>query len=211
MTRPDATTLIEQTKLAFDLQQRLYAECALLIRELELLLQREPEHFVIAKPGGYGVATRRSVGLSPMNVQLWPLRKFGILFVPQMATLENGQKPADFGERCLYLRFLLDDYGSIRFSNETLLEPSVIYGVFTNVSGKKRLKKLEHVLAYIEYRDEGVFARLPVVDFEDGSLRITGTFQKASLFSFTDGASVAERLAKPALALYRGVADIQSS
>jgi hypothetical protein len=50
-----------------------------------------------------------------------------------------------------------------------------------------------------------VFAKLPGVEFEDAYVRIVGTFQEISLFDLADTAAVAERLAKPALGLYRSI------
>lgn len=203
--RPDRDTLIAQTKLAFDLVQRLYDECALLVRELELLLHREREQFVVARPAGYGISTRRSVGLEPTSVQLWPLRKFGILFVPEAATERGGgQTRTSFKERVLYLRFLLDDYSSTTFAGESLREPSVIFGVFNEVIGKKRFKKYEDLLTHIEYIDTGVFAHMPTVEYEDANIKLSGMFDRISLFALVDAESVDERLAKPAVLLYRG-------
>jgi hypothetical protein len=206
VSTPDRSRLITQAKTAFDLLQCLYGECAALVRELEFALHREEEQFVIGKPAGYGVSTRGSTGLNPMNVELWPMRKFAVFFAPEaVVTLQGGQTRTNLDVRSLYLRFLLDDYDSMTFGGDTLQEPTVIYGVFTEVVPKGKKKKLEEILGHIENRETSVFAKLPDVAFEDGYVRIVGTFQKVNLFDLADTASVSEHLAKPAVALYKSI------
>ena len=212
VTRPDPEMLITQTSLAFNVLQRLYDECAMLVRELELLLHREAEQFVIGKPAGYGISARRSTGLDPMNVELWPLRKFAVFFAPEAAVArEGGQTRTNLDIRILYLRFLLDDYASVTFGGESLQQPTVIYGVIPGVVLKRAFKKMEEILGHIEYYDTAVFAKLPDVEFEDTYVHIVGTFQKVGLFDLADAAVVAERLAKPAVALYRSIPPKQAS
>jgi hypothetical protein len=197
-------SLVSQTKLAFDILQRLYDECAMLVRELELALNREQERLVVVRPAGYGISSRRSVGLDPTNVQLWPLRKFSILFVPEAATkLKDGVTHTSPDVRGLYLRFVLDDYASIVFGGHPLQQPTIIYAVFREVTPKGKLIKLEELLAHIEYRDAAVFRQLPQVQFEDVKVRIVGTCEKVNLFDLTDAVAVSDGLVKPALALYR--------
>ena len=142
---------------------------------------------------------------------MWPLRKFGILFVPETETrFENGTTRTELTKRSIYLRFLLDDYGATTFGNETLLEPSIIYGVFTSITAKKKVRKLEDILVHFEYNDDIVFSKLPILDFEDAYLRVVGTFVRVSLFSFSNAEAVETQLAEPALALYRTLTDVQS-
>ena len=79
----EKSKIIEQTKLAFDLIQKLYHEVAFLIKEIEGQLSEEDENFVIGKPGGYQVTYKSSTGLEQVNVNKWLPRTMGVFFVPE--------------------------------------------------------------------------------------------------------------------------------
>ncbi len=105
-------TVIEQTKLAFSLIQKLYFEVALLIQEIEGMLGDEDERFVIGKVGGYAISARRSTGLERFNVPLWMVRKLAVFFVPEESTkYEAGMTNTTITPKLkmIFLRIVLDD------------------------------------------------------------------------------------------------------
>lgn len=196
-----------QTKLAFDFVQRLYDETALLIQEIESAFAAVPEQFVIGRPSGYGIITRRSSGLEPSNVKRWPLRKLGVFLVPESRTsLEGGQTRTPVDQPVLYLRVLLDEYRRARFGGVELEAPTVIFGVFTAITLKKKFRKFEDLMSHFEYYEAGVFDELPTVRYEDGYVSVEGTFEAAPLFALADRAALERLVVTPALALYRRLA-----
>lgn len=117
-------TIVEQTKLAFDFIQKLYFEVSYLIKEVEGILAEEKENFVIGRPSGYSVNYRSSTGLEPQNVNLWPVRKMSVFFVPESDSgIRSGKTITPFTSKLkiLYLRIILDD--------KELVEPSIYFGV----------------------------------------------------------------------------------
>ena len=156
--------LVVDTRNAFAYVQQVYTEAALLIQQVEAELRREEERFVISLPSGYNVVARGSSGIESGNVRLWLRRKFSVFFVPEAKTeAKGGQTNTPVSESVLYIRFLLDEYGSFAFDGQALVEPSVIFGVFreTERFHKKRFNKLEEVLSHIEYYEERVSTGCP--------------------------------------------------
>lgn len=197
--------LVANTRNAFAYLQQLYTEVALLIQEIEDHLRRQDERFTIATPSGYNVVARGSSGIDSANVKIWLRRKFGIFFVPEAKTeLKGGQTFTALSERVLYLRFLLDEHGTIVFNKEQLKEPSVLFGVFSNTEGvHKKFMKFESVLSHIEYNEERIFTALPSVNFRDAYVGLRGTLAHVPLFALKDSKAVDEQLIRPALSLFR--------
>ena len=68
----------EQCKLAFDFVQKLFLEVSYFIKEVEGLLLEES--FIIGRPKGYQISARSSLGLEPVSVNMWLLRRFAVFF-----------------------------------------------------------------------------------------------------------------------------------
>ncbi|MFC1580072.1 hypothetical protein ACFL4N_04100 [Thermodesulfobacteriota bacterium] len=193
--------IVEQTDLAFDFLQKLYLEVSYLIKEMEGLLGQEEEKFIIGRPGGYSISSRSSMGLEPVHVSLWLMRKLAVFFVPEDQTARQGGTTTteiDDNLKVLYLRVVLND-GRIK-------EPEVHFGVFFNVkkqANAKRIEKFEHLMGHFQYNDEKIFSDSQKINYEDARIKLKGSFVKCNLFAIKDSQTIAERIIKPALDLYR--------
>ena len=161
----DKDELSKQTKLAFEYLHKLYFETSYLIKEVEGLLAKETEEFIIGRPSGYGVTTNRSTGLETKNVELWTMRKMAVFFVPRGFTIEkNGQTTTKFnnGPKVIYLRIILDSKG--------LPEPKLFVGILYDFifQGKATMEKVEQLMTHIEYREQVVFKDPLNIDYIDG-------------------------------------------
>src|SRR5687768_10694162 len=128
-----------QTKLAFEYLQKLYLETSYFIKEVEGLLGKENEEFIIGRPSGYGITTNRSAGLESRNVELWSLRKMAVFFVPRAFTLVKGGQTftkLDSNTKVIYLRIVLDA--------KSFLEPKVYIGILYDFleKGKPLMQKI---------------------------------------------------------------------
>jgi hypothetical protein len=192
--------VIAQTKLAFDFLQKLYQEITYLIKELEGQLAQEDEEFIIGRPSGYGVTTRNSTGLEPINVNLWLYRKLSVFFVPKNSTqLSRGQTITRFGpdSKILYFRFVLSD--------KDLKEPVIYFGVLRNLEKKRKgwPEKIEQVMAHFEYNEHRVFKGGENIEYEDGYLTFTGRLLSVNLYDIDSSQDISEKLITPALKLFR--------
>jgi hypothetical protein len=191
--------IIQQTKLAYDFIDKLFLECAYLIKEIESILSENENKFTIGKPGGYGIAVNRSSGLESKHVKLWLMKKFSVFF----ASEANVKHTAGVTEtlinenlKVLYLRLVLAN------SNE---EPSIYSGIFYNIWGKasgKEIKKFEHVMGQIQNKDDKIFKHDEKIDYEDPNLKLKGRFLKNSLFEINDSQEIINRIITPTLKLY---------
>ena len=119
-------------------------------------------------------------------------------FVEESNTeLKKGQNITEINEnlKVLYFRIILDD------KNQT--EPGLIFGVFYDIRKFKDLvKKFEHLMGTFEYSDNKIFAKLPNVDYEDGTFKIKGKFKKVNLLEITSSKDLIEKVINPAIKLY---------
>jgi hypothetical protein len=192
--------IVEQTKLAFEFIQKLYFEVSYLIKEIEGLLSEEEEKFIIGKPAGYGVSTRKSTSLETSNVGFWLTRKLAVFFVPEeKAESKGGQTVTKIDDdlKVLYLRIVLND--------EKIGEPAVYSGVLYSIQRKQAHwpKKFEDVMGHLEYNDHKVFKNPEKIDFEDAYIKIRGELVKNDLFDINDSEAIVNRIIKPSLELYR--------
>ena len=192
--------LIEQSNLAFDFIQKLYLEVSYLIKEIEVILNDEVEEFVIGKPGGYGINSKRSSGLESNYVKLWLLRKFAVFFVPQESTEKKGGQlitPINKELKVVYLRFKLN--------GTNIKEPEIIMGVLHDIETKNKWKKFEYLMGFFEYNDEKVFKDINNIQYEDAAVSLKGKLHKVNLFELNDSQAIKSKLVDPALAFYRKV------
>ena len=192
--------LIEQNNLAFDFIQKLYLEVSYLIKEIEANLNDEVEEFVIGKPGGYGINSKRSAGLESNYVKLWLLRKFAVFFVPQESTEKKGGQlitPINKDLKVIYLRFMLN--------GTNIKEPEIIMGVLHDIKTKNKWEKFEHLMGFFEYNDEKVFKDINNIQYEDAAVSLKGKLHKVNLFDLNDSQAIKSKLVDPALAFYRKV------
>jgi hypothetical protein len=191
---------IEQTRLAYQHLQKLYFEVSYLIKEIEGLLSKENEEFIIGRPSGYGVATNRSAGLESVNVEFWSMRKMAVFFVPKDATVEKGgqtitkfeQKP-----KVIYLRIVLDAKG--------MPEPKIYAGILCDFMGKGKptMEKVEQLMTHMEYREAQVFKNPHVIDYADGYLSFRGKLFEVNLFDINSSEDAYNKIVVPAVELFR--------
>jgi len=192
--------LIEQSNLAFDFIQKLYLEVSYLIKEIEANLNDEVEEFVIGKPGGYGINSKRSAGLESNLVKLWLLRKFAVFFVPQESTEKKGGQlitPINKDLKVIYLRFKLN--------GPDIKEPEVIMGVLHDIETKNKWGKFEFLMGFFEYKDDKVFKDINNIQYEDAAVSLKGKLHKVNLFDLNDSKAIKSKLVDPALVFYRKV------
>lgn len=192
--------IVEQTKLAFDYLQKLYLETSYFIKEIEGLLGKEDEEFIIGRPGGYGITSNRSIGLEPGNVELWLLRKMAVFFVPRGTTVEKaGVTFTKMNDeiKVIYLRIVLDA--------KSLSEPMVYTGVLHNFKGKGKasMEKIEQVMSHMEYRESQVFKNPLAIDYLDGYLSFHGKLFAQNLFDLNSSEEIYKKIVTPALELFR--------
>ena len=197
----DKNQLIEQTNLAFDFIQKLYLEVSYSIKEIEGVLQDEDERFIIGRGGGYGVTSRRSLGLESTNVGLWQLKKFAVFFVPKDRTeLKGGQSVTriDKDLKVLYLRIVLND--------KNVGEPMVYSGVLYDIRKKPKAKwllKFENLMGYFEYIDDKIFKNTEKISYEDADMEVHGELIENKLFAINNSEAISKKIIEPSLALYR--------
>ena len=190
-------TMIEQTKLAFSLIQKLYFEVALLIQEIEGMLGEEEERFVIGKPSGYAITARRSTGLERFNVPYWMVKKLAVFFVPEnMSTNKTGMTNTTITPqlKLIYLRVVLDD--------KDIREPKIYAGVFHHIKSKNN-KKFEYSMAAFDYRD--LISKDGDITYEDTNIQMKGTFISNHLYDLNDSEQISAKIIKPLLRIFRTI------
>lgn len=195
--------IIEQTKLAFDLLQKLYLETSYLVKEIEGILNEEIENFLIGRPSGYGIASRSSTGLDANLVRLWLLRKFAVFFVAEdkteiMGGATNTKLSSEL--KVLYLRIILDD--------PKIEEPTVYSGALYRIEKKPEMvkwKKFEHIMGHLEYNDDKIFIEPSKINYEDSRLKLRGKLITNGLYDINDSEDIKRLIIKPSLKIYNSV------
>ncbi len=186
--------------MAYEYLQKLYLETSYFIKEIEGLLGKEDEEFIIGRPCGYSITTNRSAGLESVNVESWLLRKMAVFFVPKGATVEKvgvTNTKIDDNSKVIYLRVILDAKG--------LSEPKIYAGILYNfkAKGKASMEKIEQMMSHIEYREPQVFKNPLSVDYTDGSLSFHGKLFEQNLFDLNSSEEIYKKVIAPALVLFR--------
>ena len=192
--------LVAQTRRAFDFVRKLFFETSYLVKEVEGQLQQEPEAFVIGRPSGYGVTTRTSSGLEPMNVEHWLPDNFTVFFCPEAETkLASGQTVTEFkkGLRLLILH--------IDLSGKDLKHPRILCGCVEEIVNRNRAwKKFEHVMSQFAYYGKKIFGDIVAHGNHDGTnFSLKGEFKELPLFSIKSSDDIRSKVVEPMLKLYR--------
>jgi hypothetical protein len=188
-------TIIEQTKLAFSLIQKLYFETALLIQEIEGMLGEEEERFVIGKAAGYAISARRSTGLERFNVPFWMVNKLAVFFVPEdMTKTEKGMTNTTITPhlKLIYLRIILNE--------KEVREPKIFVGVLHNITTKVN-KKFEYSMASFDYRD--LILKDGEITYEDTNIQMNGVFISNHLYDLFDSEQISKKIIKPIIKIFR--------
>jgi len=190
--------ILEQTKNALDFIRKLHLEISYLFREIESMLLKEMERFVILKPGGYQVTTRTSKGLEPASVDLWMPKDFSIFFVPEESIKESKNIPLAQSKEDLKVLFF-----QVKILNGNFSEPKIYYGFFSNIKLKKEHYKIEQLLSDFTYSSNRIFQNPPNIIFDSTYWSFKGKFQQVNLFSINDSEQLRKTVIVPALKLYR--------
>ena len=193
--------LEEQTKNAFDFIQKLYFEISYLIKEVEGLLQREDERFVIGRPSGYGITAIKSTGLDPSNVDLWLYKSLTVFFCPESETeLVKGQTVTQLHDK---LKLLILD---IDLTGKKNSHPRIIAGCIHDIVDiRKNMSKFENGMSEFAYYHDKIFSTLPKVDYKDSYISFKGTTFEVPLFSVNKSDDIIKKIIEPMLNLYRSV------
>lgn len=189
-----------QANNALDFVQKLYFEISYLIKEVEGVLQQQEEEFIIVRPSGYGVTTRTSIGLEPVNVDLWLSKAFTVFFCSKdNISEERGQTKTSFSDD---LKVLILD---IELMGKLIDAPRILAGCLRNISCKKptKYKKFEAITWEFAYSREKIFSSIPNVSYEDSYVSFTGKFKTIPLFSINDSEAVERMLVDPMVKLFR--------
>ena len=199
----DKNNLIQQTRLAFDLIQKLYLEASYLVKEIEGQLSEEIEHFVICKPSGYAITSRSSYGLESVNVDRWLLRSIAVSFVPEAQTrIQGGQTITEINKdlRTLYFRLVFDD----KNIDQPIIYLGVLHDIKVKPRGAGRIRKFETIMAHLEYNEARVFNNPKAIDYEDLQVALKGHLIKNSLYDINDSDTLYNKVIVPTLRLFRG-------
>jgi len=187
-----------QTRNALEFVQKLYIEISYLIKEVEGLLHREDEKFIIGRPNGYGVTSGKSTGLEPANVDFWLSKTFTVFFVPEDDTKPGGTTNTGFKNN---LKLLLLD---IELEGKKSKSPRVIAGVLYDIRSKRAdHTKFEHMMFEFVNSREKIFANTLEMNYEDSYLSMKGDIFSLRLFSLSSSEDVAKKIVDPMLDAYR--------
>jgi hypothetical protein len=194
----ERSEMVSQIQNAFSFLQKLYNESSFLIKEIEGQLSETRPSFQILRPSGYSINTKSSTGLEPINVNLWLLRKFAVAFVEENRTrVEKGQSFTEIepGKKILYFRIVLDS------SDDP--EPKLFFALLNEIELKKdKDKKFENVMGYFQYVDDKLFSTKNKIDYEDGRIKLRGTYKSIGLLSLNSSDDLKTKVIDPSLKLY---------
>lgn len=184
---------------AFDYVHKFYLETSYLIKEVEGLLSKEPEKFVMCRGNGYTVSSYTSAGLDPRQVACWIPATIAVAFVPGKNTKETkGFTDTSLDKSLRVLILHIEAYWGE-------MERPVIYcGLLEKIKCKQRdWKKFEKLMFEFAYRPDEIFAKRPKIDYEDRDCSFVGSAKTVPLFSINSAQDVMGKLVNPMLKLYR--------
>ena len=196
--------VIKNTYNAFEFIEKLYLECTYLIKEIEGILAQEPEEFIIGRPSGYQISSRKSNGLEPINVNYWMTKGLAIFFILKNRTTVKGgmtHSKIEKDNKVIYIRISLHE--------PEYKQPEMISGVlyeFEKLSEPKKWPgKIEALMQHFEYSKNKFLATLPDVNYEDSYVRVKGKFLSHHLFDINSSDEIKNKVIDPALELFRKV------
>ena len=196
----DKIQMNEQTKSGFDFVEKLYSECAYLVKEIEDLLQKQEEKFKIGKQRGYQISASGSLALK--NPDQWMYKKLCAYFVPASLTKEvGGRTETSFGKdlKIIYLLIIL--------SEERLKTPQIAIGVLSEFKKlTRRIPRVEYfVIPYMEKIWDWikVHGSSKKKQYKDSQLEFDTKFVIRDLFDINSVQDVEKKLINPAMRFFR--------
>jgi hypothetical protein len=196
----DKKQLNEQTESSFDFIEKLYSECAYLVKEIEGLLKNKEEKFVIGRQRGYQISASSSLGLN--SPDQWMYKKLCAYFVPDsMTKVRGGRTETPFSKelKMIYLLIIL--------SEDKFKTPKIAIGTLSEFKKTtKRLPKVEYfVIPYMGkiwkfVKEQGsVGSRL----YKDYQIEFRTKFLIRDLFDINNVQDIEKKLINPVLRLFR--------
>jgi len=201
----DKKQMNEQANRAMEFIEKLYFEISYLIKEIEGLLKREDEEFVIGRPRGYGITVGSSTGLD--YADWWWYKKFSVFFVPKdkTKTLGLGGKT-----KTSFLKDLKIIYFIVILSDKDISSPKVAIGTLYNINCKsaEHYKKFED--ATVNYLNSICDLAMNYPNFSDGAyedkyMKFKGRFMVKDLFDINNTQDIQKKLMSPILKQYRSI------
>lgn len=191
--------LAEQTRNAFDFVQKLFFEVSYLIKDIEGLLQQEDEKFQIIRPSGYGVTTKSSTGLEPINVEQWLNKNFTVFYCPESITeIRGGQTVTEFRSDLKIIFVHICIFG------RNVKQPQIIFGYINDITCKKHdWKKFENIAWEFASNGQKIFKNIPGILYEDSYCSFNGKAKCHDLFDIKSSEDVCDKVVTPILELYR--------
>ena len=195
----------EQANLAFEFIEKLYFETSYLIKEIEGILNREEEKFIIGRPGGYKITVGSSTGLN--NPDWWWHKKFSVFYIEEDKTRKQGANTITsfMEQKNIKLIYLI-----INLIDEDISSPKIAIGIIYDISCKSLdyYKKFETVTTYyIEHFWELAKKNL---NFKEGKyvhkhMEFKGKFMMKDLFDINNTQDIKNKLLSPVLKEYRNL------
>ena len=199
----DRKHMKEQANLAFEFIDKLYFEITYLIKEIEGLLKREDEVFLIGRPRGYGITVGSSTGIDSPDG--WWYKKFSVFFVKENITKKQGGRTVTSFQKGLKLLYLI-----VNLIDKDISSPKIAIGALYNIN----CKSSEH---YKKFEDATVGYLNLIWDlaknhpnFEEGSyedkyLKFKGKFVIKDLFDINSTQDIQRKLLEPILEQFRNL------
>ncbi|MHA1918480.1 MAG: hypothetical protein ACTSWX_01945 [Promethearchaeota archaeon] len=193
----------EQANLVFEFLDKLYFETAYLIKEIEGLLKREDEEFIIGRPRGYGISAGSSTALEYPD--WWWYKKFSVFFVPKSQTKVVGGKTITPFQKALKIIYLI-----INLTNKDISSPKIAIGTIFSIYCKSsdHYKKFEDATIYYLDTIWNLAVNNPKFaegSYEDKYMKMKGRFIISDLFDINNTQDIKKKLLTPALNQYRKI------
>jgi hypothetical protein len=195
----------EQADLAFEFIEKFYFEASYLIKEIEGILRREDEKFIIGHPGGYKITVGSSTSLNYPD--FWWHKKFSVFFIEEDMTRKQGSNTLTSFKEQKNIKLI---YLIMNLFDDDISSPKVAMGIVYDINSKTEdnLKKFETVTSWYLDRFWELAKKNPNFkegDFEDKYIKFKGKFMKKDLFDINNTEDVKNKLLSPVLKEYRGL------
>lgn len=199
----DKKHMNEQANLAFEFIDKLYFEISYLIKEIEGLLKREEEEFLMARPRGYGITVGSSTGLEYPD--WWWYKKFSVFYVPNEKIKKLGGRTSTSFQKGLKIIYLI-----FNLTDKDISVPKVAIGTLYDI----HCKSIDH---YKKFEDTTVYylnsiwdlamnhSNFSEGDFEDKNMKFKGKFMIKDLFEINNTQDIQKKLLIPTLKQFRGI------
>jgi len=193
----------EQANLAFEFIDKLYFEITYLIKEIEGLLKREDEEFIIGRPRGYGITVSSSTSLEYPD--WWWYKKFSVFFVPEDKTKTQGGRTITNFQKDLKIVYFI-----VTLSDKNVSSPKIAIGTIYDIYYKspEHNKKFEDMTSYYLNSIWELAMNPPNFserEYEDKYIKLKGRFMVKDLFDINNTQDIQKKLLIPTLKQFREV------